>query len=177
MTSNTPRQHLEHKYFTSVRFPDVWISPAELELLIRRLMHEWPGVSYDVISRNCHHFSGFFLAELSHFEVDENTHLELERLGPIVAAAMAGGWTPESWTLPPFVNNAATGLDKMRKSISGDGEDFDGGSAFFAALAETLVYAPSASTSNTSAEHREVVCCFLFFKRKVFPQLRKCSRN
>jgi len=59
-----PRQSTVHRYREQVRMSSTFLSNAEVLELIDRLKAEWPGRSYDLVSRNCCHFCDVFCRAL-----------------------------------------------------------------------------------------------------------------
>lgn len=54
-----PKQHQYHRYRKSIVLGRTEVSSAEFEKQIVHIRTVWPGFSYDVRTRNCHHFTGF----------------------------------------------------------------------------------------------------------------------
>jgi len=59
-----PKQDPDHSYRETIDMGIVNISPQEFSKMMGRLRDEWPGSSYQLLSRNCHHFSDCLLREL-----------------------------------------------------------------------------------------------------------------
>lgn len=59
-----PKMDSAHSYRETIEMGSTALSPKELGSLIGRLCDEWPGNSYDLLTRNCNHFSEALLQEL-----------------------------------------------------------------------------------------------------------------
>lgn len=55
-----PKKHPDHKYRKTIAMGRTSVSRADLEELMPTIRLKWPGWSYHVGRRNCHHFSDFF---------------------------------------------------------------------------------------------------------------------
>lgn len=55
--SCSPRRCHAHSYRTSVDMGKTWLTEREVSLLVEWMRGEWPGHSYDMLTRNCCHFS------------------------------------------------------------------------------------------------------------------------
>lgn len=64
ITSNAPAQNPDHTFRETLSMGYTSLSPREVAQLLDGMKHEWKGKNYNVLSKNCHHFSDAFSAEL-----------------------------------------------------------------------------------------------------------------
>eukprot|EP00931_Biecheleriopsis_adriatica_P107336 TRINITY_DN81686_c0_g1_i1.p1 TRINITY_DN81686_c0_g1~~TRINITY_DN81686_c0_g1_i1.p1 ORF type:complete len:389 (-),score=75.56 TRINITY_DN81686_c0_g1_i1:97-1263(-) len=62
---NEPKKHSQHTYRESVYMGTTPLQPSEIEALLKQLTKEWPAREYDVLTRNCCHFSDFLCRVLA----------------------------------------------------------------------------------------------------------------
>lgn len=111
VTCSNPRLDPDHAYRESVDMGFSDVSAQEFFALVERLQSEWPGSSYNMLTRNCHHFSDTLCKELG--------------VGP----------------LPEWCNALADSGADTGAWFSSDETDFDGGEAvldLFGGVAKAL---------------------------------------
>lgn len=64
ITSNMPAKNPDHTFRETLSMGYTSLSPREVAQLLDEMRLEWKGKKYNVLSKNCHHFSDAFCAEL-----------------------------------------------------------------------------------------------------------------
>eukprot|EP00746_Dinoflagellata_sp_MGD_P013572 gnl/MRDRNA2_/MRDRNA2_129380_c0_seq1.p1 gnl/MRDRNA2_/MRDRNA2_129380_c0~~gnl/MRDRNA2_/MRDRNA2_129380_c0_seq1.p1 ORF type:complete len:369 (+),score=57.99 gnl/MRDRNA2_/MRDRNA2_129380_c0_seq1:63-1169(+) len=59
-----PRKDPEHTFREAIPVGHTNLSRCEVAVLVERVQKQWPGQTYNVLSRNCHHFAADFCSEL-----------------------------------------------------------------------------------------------------------------
>lgn len=62
--SCTPRTDPEHNFREAIAVGHTSLSTDEVTALLERIRQDWPGDTYNVLTRNCHHFTEIFCREL-----------------------------------------------------------------------------------------------------------------
>lgn len=57
VTWNPPRENPDHRYRETIVMGYTTLSPGKVWVLLEGLKVEWKGNTYNVLTRNCHHFS------------------------------------------------------------------------------------------------------------------------
>eukprot|EP00746_Dinoflagellata_sp_MGD_P164427 gnl/MRDRNA2_/MRDRNA2_93045_c0_seq1.p1 gnl/MRDRNA2_/MRDRNA2_93045_c0~~gnl/MRDRNA2_/MRDRNA2_93045_c0_seq1.p1 ORF type:complete len:331 (-),score=55.60 gnl/MRDRNA2_/MRDRNA2_93045_c0_seq1:108-1100(-) len=96
----TPRQHQQHTYRETLEMGYTHLSAKEVSAIVNEMMYEWMGYTYDVFTRNCHHFSEEFC----------------QRLGV--------------GHIPPWLNALATSSGETVEYIETADSGYDGGQVF-----------------------------------------------
>merc|ERR1712136_501852 len=110
-----PRQCDLHIYRESVVMGSTLLSELKVHEIMKRMAKEWPGGNYDVLQRNCCHFSEEFCAKLG--------------VGP----------------LPPWANNFAASVERGVRSAAGAAEAFVGGRSTWTCTSNTAAHSFSFS--------------------------------
>lgn len=80
-----PRQNPMYKYRDTVDLGECKLSREEVRAVVKRMSREWPGDSYDILTRNCCHFCEAFCQGI---ETSKPVPLWLNRMAGSVNAAI-----------------------------------------------------------------------------------------
>ncbi len=70
-----PKTNPMYTYRESVPLGDTEMSVMQVNRILMELSREWPGCSYDLLSRNCNHFCEAFCAKLGVQKLPCKLHL------------------------------------------------------------------------------------------------------
>lgn len=102
----SPRQHDQHTYRETILVGHTHLSSEEVSALLQAMSFAWMGHTYDVFTRNCHHFADELCVKLG--------------VGHI----------------PSWLNNLATSSGETVEFIETADSGFDGGQVFVDLLAD-----------------------------------------
>lgn len=99
ITWNPPGQNCDHSFRETLSMGFTSLSPSQVLRLIEGMKYEWRGCTYNLLTRNCHHFSDVFC----------------QRLGAL--------------SLPSWVNTLATSGAGVAEWVDSADSGYDGGEA------------------------------------------------
>lgn len=109
-----------HVYREAIEMGSTTLTKEEVDVLLERLRKEWPGSGYDLLRRNCCHFSDAFCRELGVGEVPSWV-MSMANAGAGVADASSCAWSATKGAAATAANKAAEMDEKLGVSASFQG--------------------------------------------------------
>merc|ERR550532_1754730 len=64
VTNNEPMKNGDHTYRETLCMGYASMTQEDIQCIIVEMSYDWRGCTYDILTRNCHHFSDAFCRQL-----------------------------------------------------------------------------------------------------------------